>query len=147
MRRNIGVALLGAYVVMFVGVFLLMTIAWMVLGADGAFEPGTWDVSSAWIVASIFVGLLAAIPGGMIAGKHGTDSRAVTILIGIVVVLGVASALPDPGSAPAVRPDGVSMWDAVASAVQPRWLAWLNPVIGVVGVLIGRAKVGGRSAD
>jgi hypothetical protein len=138
MGRNIGVAVLG-YVVMFVGVFLLMTIAWMILGADGAFEPGTWDISFVWIVASIFVGLFAAIPGGMLAEKLG-DGRALKILIGIVVVLGVASAIPDPGSAPAIRPDGISMWDAVSSAVQPRWLALLNPVIGVVGIMIGASK-------
>lgn len=55
-------------------------------------------------------------------------------------MLGVASAIPDPGSAPAIRPEGVSMWDAVSSAVQPRWLALLNPVIGVVGIMIGASK-------
>lgn len=139
MGRNIGAAVLG-YVVMFVGVFLLMTIAWMILGADGAFAPGTWDISSTWIIASIFVGLFAAIPGGMIATKIGSDGLAVKILIGLVVVLGIASAIPDPGTAPAIRPEGVSMWDAVASAVQPRWLALLNPVIGVVGIMIGASK-------
>lgn len=146
MGRNIGVALL-AYVVMFVGVFLLMTIAWMVIGADGAFAPGVWDISSTWIIASIFVGLVAAIPGGVIATRLGSGGQAVRILIGIVIVLGVASAIAASGTAPATRPDDVSMMDAVSNAVQPRWLAWLNPVLGVVGVLIGQAKANRKWPD
>ncbi len=49
--RNVGGAVLG-WVVMAGAVFLLFAGLWMVLGVDGAFEPGSWDVSGgvvAWL--------------------------------------------------------------------------------------------------
>lgn len=47
MLRNLGGAALG-YVVMAAVVFLTMTLAWIVLGPEGAFRPGVWDISGTW---------------------------------------------------------------------------------------------------
>lgn len=140
MGRNIGAAVLG-YVVMFAAVFFGMMICWVIVGADGAFQPGSYDHSMTWAVLSVIVGITAAVAGGFVCAKVGTDRNAIHILVGLVVVLGVLSAIPDPGVAEPIRPDGITMWEAISNAVQPAWARWSNPVIGVVGVLIGAAKV------
>lgn len=68
--------------------------------------------------------------------------RGLWVLLGIVVVLGVAGALLGADAPPiGARPDDVSMFDAMNSAQQPTWLRWLNPVLGVVGALYGAGKV------
>ncbi|MDH3734767.1 MAG: hypothetical protein OEU54_14665 [Gemmatimonadota bacterium] len=140
MGRNIGAAVLG-YVAMFAAVFGGMTVAWTIVGADGAFQPGSWDHSMLWAVVSVVVGLVAAVLGGIVCARVGTDRTAVYVLVGLVAVLGVLSAIPEMGdTAAGPRPDGLSMWDAIAGAVQPTWARWANPVIGIVGVLVGASR-------
>lgn len=141
--RNIGGAVLG-WVVMFACVFVLMAGFWMMLGADGAFQAGSWEVSGTWNFGSIVIGLIAAVVGGLVCAKVSADKRGVWMLVALVVVLGVASALPDAPVADAatgIRPPDLSMTEAMLTAQQPGWLAWLNPVLGAVGVLFGARLV------
>lgn len=137
LAKNIGAAVLG-WVAMFAGVFVLMSVFWMVLGADGAFRAGSWDVSVGWSLGSVVIGLLAAVIGGFVCAKVSADVWGVRFLIGLVLVLGVILALPDASAAaPSPRPDDIGMFEAIMSAQQPGWLAWLNPVLGAVGALLG----------
>ncbi len=53
--KNILAAVVG-YIVMFALLFVAFSVMWMVLGADGAFAPGTWDVSGAWIGTALLSG-------------------------------------------------------------------------------------------
>lgn len=140
--RNILAAIVG-YVVMVALVFVTFSIVWMILGADGAFEAGSWDVTGTWIGASILFGFVAAKAGGFVCSKLAASHQAVLILIGIVVTLGIVAAIPDVTVAAGPRPDDVSMFDAMGSAEQPRWVAWLNPLIGALGVMLG-ARLGSR---
>ena len=138
--RNIGGAVLG-WVVMALGVLVLMSVLWMVLGADGAFRPESWEVSGGWSFGSIIVGLLAAVVGGLVCAKVSADGRGVWMLVALVVVLGVAAALPEAAVTEGMRPGEVSMMEAMMSAQQPKWLAWLNPVLGAIGALFGARLV------
>ncbi|MEN8375091.1 MAG: hypothetical protein ABFS34_06530 [Gemmatimonadota bacterium] len=143
--KNIVAAVFG-YLVMVVVVFVAFTIVWQILGPDGAFEPGSWDVSGAWIAASIVLGLVAAVAGGWSCARMAPNQNALYILIALIVVLGVLSALPEAGLALGPRPEDVSMFEAMGSVAQPRWVAWLNPVIGVIGAVFG-ARLAGRKAS
>jgi hypothetical protein len=140
MGRVIGSAVAG-YAAMFVCIFVLMTVAWLVMGVDGAFRPGVWDVTSTWLVLMILAAGVAAIAGGYVTATISPDARAIKILIGIVIVLGIVSALPvimqsaPPPELP--RPDELPMFEAMSKGQQPLWLALLNPLIGVVGVIAG----------
>lgn len=141
--RNVGGAVLG-YVVMFGGVVILMSGLWAMLGADGAFQPGSWEVSGTWNLGSIVIGLVAGIVGGLVCGKVASDNRGVWMLIVLVVILGVANALAVAGAvdaAPGVRPPDPSMTEAMMTAQEPAWIAWLNPVLGAVGALFGARLV------
>ena len=142
--RNVGGAVLG-WVVMAGAVFLLFAGLWMVLGPDGAFEPRSWEVSGMWLVGSIVVSLLAAVLGGLVCTWVAADDRGLLMLMVLVVVLGVALALGDVApAADGMRPPEVGMTEAMNSAQQPRWLAWLNPVLGVVGAFAGSRLVRNR---
>lgn len=151
--RNIGSAVAG-YVTMAICVMALMSGLWMVLGADGAFKSESWEISGAWSFGSIIVGLLAGLAGGLVCSKVAADRRGVWMLLVLVVVLGVAVAVgefetagmgvSESPSAGGTRPADVSMTEAMMSAQQPVWLAWLNPVLGVIGVLLGARGLKGR---
>lgn len=141
--RNVGGAVLG-WVVMAGAVFLLFSGLWMVLGPDGAFQPQSWEVSGMWLLGSILVSLLAAVIGGLVCTWVAADDRGLLMLMALVLVLGVAVALFEAPAPEGIRPPGVSMPEAMNSAQQPKWLAWLNPVLGVVGAFAGSRLVRNR---
>ena len=141
--RNVGGAVLG-WVVMAGAIFLLFAALWMVLGADGAFRPQSWEVSGMWLLGSIFVSLLAGTIGGLVCTLVAADDRGLLMLIVLVMVLGVAMAMVDAPAAEGIRSLDVSMTEAMNSAQQPRWLAWLNPVLGVMGAFTGSRLVRNR---
>ena len=141
--RNVAGAVLG-WAVMAGAIFLLFAALWMVLGADGAFQPQSWEVSGIWLLGSIAVSLLAAVIGGLVCTWVAADDRGLLMLMVLVVVLGVAMALVDAPAVGSFRPPDVGMAEAMNTAQQPRWLAWLNPVIGVAGAFAGSRMVRNR---
>jgi hypothetical protein len=133
--RN-ALAAVGGYVAMFAIAFALFSLTWAVLGADGSFRPGSWEVSNAWILAGFVLGVIVSMAGGFSASKLGADEKSVWMLASLVVVMGVLQAVPE-SSHEITRPDGVSMFQAMGSIIQPRWLYYVNPVVSVVGVFLG----------
>lgn len=140
--RNVLAALLG-YVVIVVIVFAAFSLLWNLLGPEGAFQPESYAVSGVWVTGSIVLGFVAALLGGVVCARAAADSRAELILIGLIVILGVIAALPETAEVAGPRPEDIAMADAMMSAQMPRWVAWLNPVIGVLGVWLGGA-IGAR---
>ncbi len=140
MLRNILAAIVG-YIAIVAVLFALSSLLWLVLGASGAFQPGTWEVASGWILGSIVIGFVGAYIGGRVCARMAHDAKGAMILIGILVVLGVVSILIPVEAATGPRPDDVGMLEATMSARQPTWLTWLNPVIGVVGIWLGSRKL------
>lgn len=134
--RNVGGAVLG-WVVMSALVFFLMAGLRMVLGADGSFRPGSWEVTAAWSFGSLGLGLPAAVAGGLVCARVAGDGRGVPMLVALVVVLGVVNALFQAPVADGVRPESVGMTEAAGSAREPGWVSWLHPLVGVAGILLG----------
>ncbi len=138
MLRSILGAIAG-YVVMFFFIFLAFSAAYLAMGAENAFVPGGYDVSTTWIVVSFVLGFIAAVVAGYAAAAIGKGMTAVKILAGIVLVLGIVSAV---AVAMSPRPEGARTADvpnleAMTKAQTPLWVALLNPLIGVAGVLVG----------
>ena len=140
MLRNILAAIVG-YIAIVAVLFALSSLLWLMLGASGAFQPGTWEVAAGWILGSIGIGFVGAYIGGRVCARVAHDAKGALILIGILVVLGVVSILIPVEAATGPRPDDVGMLEATMSARQPTWLTWLNPVIGVVGIWLGSRKL------
>jgi hypothetical protein len=140
---SVGKVIAGAiagYVVMFVAVFLLMTLGWMALGAGGSFQPGSWETTSVWVVVTLVVDVVAALGGGYVAMLIAKRPLGPQLLAGLVVVLGLLMSIPmftagTPALGP--RPDVVTMMDAMSKAQQPLWLVIANPILGAVFALVG----------
>ena len=140
MLRNILAAIVG-YIAMAAALFAMFSLLWMTLGPSRAFEPGSWEVSGSWVLGQLLLGLVGAYIGGRVCAKVAHDAKGAMILIGLVIVLGVVNALMQGEMAAGPRPDDLTMMEATVGARQPTWFAWLNPVIGVVGVWFGSKKL------
>jgi hypothetical protein len=141
MLRIIGGVIVG-YVVMALLIFATFTGLYLAIGADRAFLPDSYLPSPTWITASIILGFLAAMVGGYVAFAIGRTATAPRALAGVALLIGLFSAYPalmpaenDPR--PNVRTGEVSNMEAMMNARQPAWIALLNPVIAVAGILYG----------
>ena len=148
MLRQIGATVAG-YIVMAVAVFVSFTLAYLALGADGAFQPGTYEVSVLWVATAVLLGLLAAVVGGLVCSAISRGGRAPKVLAVIVLVLGFSSAIPVlmDKAEPASREGDVGYVEAMQNAKQPDWFALINPFIGAVGILAGAILVGRQRGD
>lgn len=136
MLRKIGGVIAG-YVAMFLCIFALFTGAYLALGPDGSFQPGTYEVSGIWVVLSLVVSVVAAVLGGLVCKLIG-GAKAPLGLAVLVVILGVVSAIFERQRVvPPVRAANVGNLEAMQNAKQPIWIHLLMPVIGAVGVLAG----------
>jgi len=134
-------AVIAGYASMALTVMICLTGAYLALGADGSFQPGTYEPSLAWIIVMFVVGLVAAVEGGIVVWVIARRPKVVTAMMIVVAALGVLSAipafLPPAADAPTERTGDVSSFEAATRARTPAWVAILNPVIGVAGVWMG----------
>lgn len=138
-------AVIVSYVLMFVLIFLAFTGVYMVLRADGAFKPGSFEASSAWIGIAFAVNFVVAIIGGMVCAAIARGGKAPIALAAIVFVLGLGLAIPSlmVQKTDAVRAGDVPMFEAMQKAKEPPWVPFTFPIVGAIGVLIG-GKLKGR---
>ncbi len=142
MVRSITAVVVG-YLAMFAVVFLGLSAGFMAMGSDWAYEEGTYDVTTGWIVLMFAVGVVAAITGGIVCAIVSKHSKgAVLSLAGLVLVLGLLLAVmhqfaPEPPPEDLVRAGDVPLMDAAGKARQPDWVAFANPFVGAVGVFVG----------
>ena len=137
-RAILGVII--GYVVTALLVFGFFTLAYLAMGADMAFKPGTYDLSLRWIIVSFVVNAIAAVIGGFVCASISRSTRATQVFAGIVLVLGILLAIPilrGTDIRPNVRSGAVSNMKAMQAARTPGWVALLNPVVGAVGILVG----------
>ena len=142
MLRSI-LAVIAGYLVTAAFVFVTFSLAYLIMGADGAFRPDSFDPSTAWIIMSFILGFIGAAVGGYICAMLAKGSRAPLVLAGIVLVLGFLIAIPvlTRTDEPRVRIGELGNLEAMQSARQPAWVALLTPIVGAVGVIAGaRAK-------
>jgi hypothetical protein len=140
LRGAVGVVV--SYVAMAVLVFVMLSLLWMVLGASGAFESGSFQTSMTWSVASLVLGFAAAVVGGWLCAKIAQGPTAPKVLAGLVLVLGLLFCIPvlmqDPSTE--ARAGDMPMLQAMQKAVTPAWVALLNPIVGAAGVMLGARR-------
>ena len=89
---RIALGVLAGYASMALLIVVLFSLAYLALGADGSFKEGSWDVSGAWLVMSIVVGIGAAFLGGFVCRWVSRRMRGVWVLAGVIIILGIAGA-------------------------------------------------------
>ena len=148
MIRNILGVVLG-YVAMFAFVFISFTVLYLILGADGSFESGTYEVSIVWVIISFILGLAAAVLGGYLCVLISKNNKAVLVLAALVLIFGIAMAIPALGESAddvyEMRKNDVSNMEAMQNAKQPAYMLILNPIIGALGVFAGSKLKKGKT--
>lgn len=139
MLRSI-VAVIASYAVMFLVLFASFTGCFLALGAEGAFQTDSYEVSTVWIGLTVVVCLIAGAIGGFLCAAISKSWKTCQIFAFIVFFLGLLACIPamkrNP-DAPNVRAGEVSNWEAMGLAVSPMWLHLLTPVVSAAGVLAG----------
>ena len=132
-------AVIASYVLMFVLIFLTFTGVYFVLGAGGAFKPGSFAASNRWIAIAFVVNFVVAVMGGLICAAIAKGGKAPIALAAVVFVLGLLLAIPSlmVQKADAVRIGEVPMFEAMQKAKEPPWVPFTFPIVGAIGVLIG----------
>jgi len=139
LRKIIGVV--AGYIAMAAFVFVSFTLLYFILGADSSFQPGSYQVSSTWLLLSLVLGLIAAIIGGLVCMLIAKDKNAAIWLAGLVLVLGIILAIPSLNVSEEemnkIREGNVDNMEAMQNAKQPPIALILNPIIGAIGVIAG----------
>jgi len=134
---------------MFAFVFISFTVLYLILGADGSFESGTYEVSIVWIIISFIFGLAAAVLGGYLCVLISKNNKAVLVLAALVLIFGIAIAIPALGESAddvyEMRNNDVSNMAAMQNAKQPDYMLILNPIIGALGVFAGSKLKKGKT--
>jgi hypothetical protein len=103
MGRTIAGVVAG-FGAMFLTVFLSLTVAYLAMGTERAFQPGSFEVTGAWLAVMFVVNIAAALVGGFVCAAIAPSPKAPIALAVVVLVLGLLSAipalLPPPESAP-----------------------------------------------
>jgi hypothetical protein len=131
---------------MFIFLFTAFTGCYLALGAEGAFQTDSYEVSTVWIGLTVVVCLLAGIIGGFLCAAISKSKKTCQIFAFIVFFLGLLACIPAMKrnrDAPNVRAGEVSNLEAMGLAVLPMWLHLLTPAISAAGVLLG-ARLKGR---
>lgn len=137
MIRTIAGVVLG-YIAMGLLVFFLFSTAYLAMGADIAFLPGSYQISFLWVAVSIVLTLVAALLGGYVAAAVSRGTRPPLALACIVLILGIIFTIPVLGQPdPGPRAGDVGNFAAMMNARMPAWLLLLNPIIQAVGILVG----------
>ena len=141
MIRNILAAVAG-YAALVVVVLAGIGLTWAVVGGSGAFAGEGPEPSAMWMVANLVFGLIAALAGGWVTRRIGRSQQAVRILIGLIILLGVITAITaEAAYAKRIKIDKpvaeMSFMEAGQHAKQPGWYNWIIPLVGVAGVWIG----------
>jgi MFS family permease len=146
---RIAGAVIAGYVVMALLIFATFTAAFLLMGSEVSFQPGSYQPSITWIAVSTLLGIVAALAGGWVCAAIGRRPTAVMALAALVFVLGIAlaavAAMRTEDPRPTVREGAVSNLQAMQNARVPLWIEFLNPVIGAVGALAG-GRLKGTSA-
>ena len=139
MVRSI-LAVVAGYAALALVIFVTFSALYLVLGADRSFAPGSYDASTLWVMLSFPLGVVASVVAGYVCAAVARGGRAPQVLAGVVLVLGLLFAIPVLRAADAPSPartSDVPNMEAMQQARQPKWVALVNPFVGVVGVLVG----------
>jgi hypothetical protein len=139
MGRSI-VAVIVGYIAMFVLSVCAFMGAYVVLGADQAFRPHSFQPSKRWMLMSLVVHLVVGMIGGFLCVVIAKGGKAPLVLALVVLVLGILLTVPSvmmmKNKPDEIRRGFVPMLEAMQKAKQPV-LVLIYPIIGAVGVVIG----------
>jgi hypothetical protein len=133
------VGVIVGYLVMMLVAFAAYTAAYFGLGADRAFEPGTYALSGIWIGLVIVITSIAGLIGGLTCAAISKSRTTGLVFALIVFVLSFVFELPNimKDHTPVARAGDVSNMEAMGKAQPPVWLCIFNPFLAGAAILMG----------
>jgi hypothetical protein len=134
-------AVVISYIAMLVLAFIAFACAFLILGSEVVFRPGTYEASTIWVAVAFAINIVDAIIGGFICALIAKPGRAQFGLAVVVIVLGLLVAFADTRKREAivglVRAFESPKMEAIQKAYWPVWVPFAFPFTGALGVLIG----------
>lgn len=143
-RRILG-PIVG-YVVMAVVVMVGFVVGPMLLGVDLVLSKGTYNATPLWQWIAVGIGLVGAFAGGLVCRLVARRDIPCYVLIAIAVIPSSVAIIvypPPPAepAEPAVRPDGLSVMEALRDsrehAREPLFTRITNPLAAGIGIGLG----------
>jgi hypothetical protein len=135
------IAIIVSYIVGNLAFLGIVTGCFFLLGVERVFQPDSYEVSNTWLALTLVVSLLGAMVSGYLCHSISQSWRTCQVFALIVLMFTSISCIvqmrrinPD---APNIRAGEVGYLDAMKLGVPPRWLPFVNPIVGCMGVLIG----------
>ncbi|HRP62497.1 MAG TPA: hypothetical protein PK400_04320 [Phycisphaerales bacterium] len=145
---RIVLAIIIGYLAIAMTIFIGLTSAYVVLGPEGVFQPGVFDLTTTWVVAAVGINIGAAVVGGIVCAIIARRKSTPLIFAAIVFILGIAFAIPTIASYDAespARPNDITMREAMMEGRQPTWFAFSNPFIAGIGIILGASLISKRN--
>ncbi len=137
---RMNVAIVFGCVSMLFFALIGLSVAYAVVGTEGAFEPESFKPSGLWTLVVFAVGVVAAALGAAVASFVGPATGASWALADVVLMLGFAIAVPvmiASGYDTEVRTGDLSVVEAFTQVRPPVWVALIYPLVAKVGVYLG----------
>lgn len=141
--RALLAVVLGLVLNMLLG-FASIVLAWVIFGPEGAFQGETTVATVAWSGFGCGAGLLVGAIAGRVTSVVARQAPRlpVFVLAGLLLVIGLGSAVLQMGAGPKPLPAGKSVGDltffeAGEVATSPVWYSFAAPGIVALGVLLG----------
>ncbi len=136
--KAVGAAL-GGYILMFVVLFVTLTVAYFAIGTERTFLPGSYAVTPLWIALFLFFQFDAGMVAGIVVSKLSRDRRVSLILAAMALGFGILMALPAvQGTVHSAARDGsLTNMQAMMQAQTPVWIQLIAPALAALGVLAG----------
>jgi hypothetical protein len=133
-------AVIASYVLMAVLIVASLSVLYMAMGTDWAYQQGSFAVSVPWVLSMFAAGAVAAWLGGWVCRWISGNARSVLALALVIGVLGTVTLVLQLAGRPdelPLRAGDVPLNDAMALSIQPMYAMIVNPVLGVVCSLFG----------
>jgi hypothetical protein len=138
MLRSV-LSVIAGYAVMAIIVVAGFSVAF--IAPDFAYQAGTLDVSTGWLVYTIVLSFLAAVAGGLVCVSIARSYQPVVVFAVLVLAYGMyegfRNSQRERPNKTAAEIAAMSMMDKGQISVQPTAYAWSLPFIATAGVLIG----------
>ncbi|MBO6741081.1 MAG: hypothetical protein JJ916_14595 [Phycisphaerales bacterium] len=144
MGRNI-LGVIAGYVAMAAIIFVIQIGGYFVLGPDRVYQPGTFQLSMLYLAIWAVSGLVASFVGGLVCAIVSKNSRGAVLSMIVLMVLFSGIQLvgvmmqPELTAEESVRTAELTTEEIFerGQKAMPVWVVLTNPIIGVVGVMLG----------
>lgn len=138
MIRTILGVIVG-FVVLFLVQFVILSAAYLLLGVDGTFQPGSFALSPLWLVVQAVFTLAAGIIAGKVCRVVSGRGWSTIPFVVLVLVLGLLASIPFLLRSEAVpaRLGEVSTLEAMSSGRAPKWFQVAMPFVSALGIVLG----------